>query len=46
MQPVDIYEFLTTPRPDFEDETGRAMTVAEWLRKGGDVETVIRLIRA
>ncbi len=46
MQPVDIYEFLTTPRPDFEDERGRAMTAAEWLRAGGDVETVIRLIEA
>ncbi|MCP1170557.1 hypothetical protein [Limimaricola litoreus] len=46
MQPADIYGFLTTPQPDLEDETGRAMTAAAWLRKGGDAGAVIRLIEA
>jgi hypothetical protein len=46
MRPVDIYRFLTTPQLEFEDEKGRPMTAAEWLRKGRDVEAVIRLIEA
>lgn len=44
LQPADVYGFLTTPQPDLEDEDGRAMTPAEWLRAGGAPDAVIGLV--
>jgi hypothetical protein len=39
LHPVAVAGFLRTPQPDLD--LGRPMTVAEWLRQGGDVDQAV-----
>jgi hypothetical protein len=43
LHPAAVAGFLATPQPDLSKD-GRGLTVQEWLRAGGDVDPVLRLI--
>ena len=45
LHPVAVAGFLRTPHPDLTI-SGRAVTPVDWLRSGGDVAPVLRLVEA